>query len=242
MRNDFESNCLCHHGILGMKWGIRRYQNEDGSLTPLGRERLGYDKYTSQHKEDTVLKKGTKVTRGVTGLQNNGYKSDDIKTYNKTVKETRAREKELDTKYASVDGIKNSGRANGKEYYTAWFTDSGWSPDDMYMDTYTLNHDVRVASGEKVVNELIKQLGGQKIKDTIKEGKNLKSLTLEYTQNKELFKNVNESLVKQGYEAIEDINDAETDMPVIFLNSKNSLTLKYTQTGQEVIDEILKKK
>ena len=41
MRNDFGSNYLMHHGILGMKWGIRNYQNPDGSLTPAGRERYG---------------------------------------------------------------------------------------------------------------------------------------------------------------------------------------------------------
>ena len=32
---------LAHHGVPKQKWGVRRYQNLDGSLTPLGRERLG---------------------------------------------------------------------------------------------------------------------------------------------------------------------------------------------------------
>jgi hypothetical protein len=30
---------LQHHGIKGQKWGVRRYQNEDGSLTPAGKKR-----------------------------------------------------------------------------------------------------------------------------------------------------------------------------------------------------------
>lgn len=34
-------NTLCHHGIKGQKWGVRRYQNPDGSLTNAGRKKYG---------------------------------------------------------------------------------------------------------------------------------------------------------------------------------------------------------
>ena len=34
------SNELMHHGIHGMRWGVRRYQNKDGSLTAAGRKRI----------------------------------------------------------------------------------------------------------------------------------------------------------------------------------------------------------
>lgn len=43
-------NELYHHGILGMKWGIRRFQNKDGSLTAAGKKRAQQD--TEEVNED----------------------------------------------------------------------------------------------------------------------------------------------------------------------------------------------
>ena len=38
-----DPNVLMHYGIKGMKWGVRRYQNEDGTLTPAGKARYSDD-------------------------------------------------------------------------------------------------------------------------------------------------------------------------------------------------------
>ena len=54
-------DAINHHGIKGMRWGIRRFQNKDGSLTPAGKQRLEKRDAKWAHKNyDKIMSKAKK--------------------------------------------------------------------------------------------------------------------------------------------------------------------------------------
>ena len=57
-----EKQELAHHGIKGMKWGVRRYRNHDGSLTPAGKKRYSSD---SKVEEPSRAKKVAKTVGAI---------------------------------------------------------------------------------------------------------------------------------------------------------------------------------
>ena len=115
--SDENSDELYHYGVLGMKWGVRRYQNPDGTLTAAGRKRYG-DK--SPYEVKTIDGDVFRVSRGSKNNYNT-KKSKVIKTWGEHLKEKD--ESNLSKKYkkyiekAKKQQIKSQNAMKNNKYY-----------------------------------------------------------------------------------------------------------------------------
>ena len=135
----YYSDELYHHGILGQKWGVRRYQNKDGSLTAKGKKRQTEGKETStisakKCKAGDKIKIGNRdftVTEDKYGKElewDDGKKSVVVQFNNNDEVDIKKAEKEI--KYCESKEFLNKARSQAAEECEMFLRD--YKPDKTY--------------------------------------------------------------------------------------------------------------
>lgn len=126
-----ETNTLQHHGTKGMKWGIRRYQNPDGSLTAEGKKRRSVGQVIRDYKTQSVRKKNLAKARAArvekqkaAEQRRKDLDAGKIKAKDMTDDELRARISRLETEKRYNDLIKDTRGTTRGQRFVNKFLDS----------------------------------------------------------------------------------------------------------------------
>lgn len=161
----YYGNELYHHGILGQKWGIRRFQNKDGSLTSEGQKRYG----VNSKEEWKTLKKQMKTSeRSYRDKWHNNAKN---KKELERLTEARDRKEALYNQHKEVNKWAVSNRQNDENGYSDLakaLYNAQVAPSERAYKKAQAALDAFEAKGEEYVQKKMKSQYGQPY-DTWKE-------------------------------------------------------------------------
>jgi hypothetical protein len=152
-------NYLVHHGIKGQKWGVRRFQNADGSYTNLGKQR---------RQQTNVFYKGQKARlndehKHEKDMSWLGDRKDVMKNYH-PVKDDLIFKKGSEFERITSSKTENP---NKRRYVTQTienYNNDHFNFDEQgnslktYIKTYTIDRDIKIA-GYNTVNKVLKDIG-----------------------------------------------------------------------------------
>ena len=157
---------LSQHGIQGQKWGVRRFQNPDGSLTAAGKRRIKQE-FSKRLDSDIEYEKKLNSELSKKGIVRN--KNGTVLKKNSTLGRysTNNNERIEGNKYTYLTDI-------DKKYYHEMASNDllGFkSHDKIYNYKLKNTSDLKIAEGEDVVNYLVKEYGDTQVKSLWKEYK-----------------------------------------------------------------------
>lgn len=148
-RNDHvkENDELTHWGIKGMRWGVRRYQNKDGSLTPEGQKRRSAKSSNSFH--DKQKKRTSFFKRNKTDNTKNNKKSEEKKETVEQKKERILKSRSAKELYDNADLFTTQELQNAYNRLTLERNIKGLTPKEVNKGEQFIDNTLKY--GEKAV-------------------------------------------------------------------------------------------
>lgn len=157
MQNNFKMDDeLYHFGIKGQRWGVRRYQNPDGSLTALGKKKYGTKSNFEKVQAAKKAASGSKIKAQLDREKANARTQAEIEKYRKKAAKKLGKGEDSEDKNDDSGGEKNEKKKTGKQM----------SNEELRTATERINLERNYAEAQKnyiMTNQQLAQLQPQKV-------------------------------------------------------------------------------